>query len=128
MNDKGYVIIEIMRKCPKCGSETSQYKVGFTAAGSQRYKCRACGSKYTPQPKPKGYPAEIRQQAVCMHQGGLNYHQIGRSLGVDHASVINWVRAYAARLPPAPMPDEIETIEMDELYTFIGDKKIDSTS
>jgi len=38
------------------------------------------------------------------------------------------VKAYAAQLPPAPLPDEVETIEMDELHTFIEDKKTKPTS
>ncbi len=46
-----------------------------------------------------------------------------RHLQVDHVSVMNWVKAYASQLPEAPVPDESYTVEMDELYTFIGKKK-----
>ncbi|MBT7073656.1 MAG: IS1 family transposase, partial [Anaerolineae bacterium] len=42
-------------------------------------------------------------------------------------SVINWVNAYASGLPEAPTPEEVDTVEMDELYTFIGEKKTGST-
>jgi len=31
-------------------------------------------------------------------------------------------------LPEAPVPEEAYTVEMDELYTFIGTKKTGSTS
>ena len=75
-----------------------------------------------------GYDDEVRLQAVKLYVDGLNLRRIARHLGVSHQSIANWVKAHAARLPPPPMPDEIETIEMDELYTFIGDKKIGSTS
>jgi transposase-like protein len=75
-----------------------------------------------------GYGDEVRLQAVRLYVDGLNLRRIARHLGVSPQSVANWVKAHAARLPPPPMPDEVETIEMDELYTFIGDKKIGSTS
>ena len=41
---------------------------------------------------------------------------------------MNWVKAYAAQLPDAPMPAEVDDVEMDELYTFIEHKKTESTS
>jgi transposase len=68
-------------------------------------------------------------QAVRMYVDGMNLRRIGRHLGVNHQSVANWVKAYVAQLPPAPLPDdEVETLEMDELHTFIGDKKTKPTS
>ena len=59
---------------------------------------------------------------------GLSFRQIGRQLGVSHVSVMNWVKAHADQLPETPMPENVDTVEMDELYTFIGDKKTESTS
>lgn len=117
-----------MRECSKCGSTERQHKIGLTAAGSQRYKCQPCGSKYTPPPAQRGYPEAVRQQAVRMYLDGLNFRRIGRLLGVDHVSVMNWVNAYADKVEDAPMPATAETVEMDELYTFVGSKKTDSTS
>jgi transposase-like protein len=63
-----------------------------------------------------------------MYVDGMGFRQIGRHLQVDHVSVMNWVKAYAAELPDAPVPEEADKIEMDELYTFIGEKKTGSTS
>ena len=109
--------------CPKCQEKERQVKAGRTEAGSQRYKCQHCGVRYTPEPKPQGYSAELRMRAVRMYVDGLNLRRIGRQLGVNHQSVTNWVRAYTAQLPPAPLPDKVETMEMDEMHTFIGHKK-----
>lgn len=117
-----------MRKCPKCGSEERQHKIGFTKAGSQRYKCQECSCRYTPEPKHHGYPEETRRQAVKMYLDGINFRRIGRILGVHHTSVMNWVNAYAESVDGAPVPESAETIEMDEVYTYIGSKKTDSTS
>jgi len=84
-----------MIKCPHCGSENRQRKVGRTKAGSQRYECANCERKYTPEPKAEGYSAAIRSQAVKLYTDGLEYRRIGRLLGVSPQSVINWCTAYA---------------------------------
>lgn len=117
-----------MQKCPRCDSETRQHKIGFTKAGSRRYKCQACQCRYTPEPKHHGYPEEVRQRAVQMYVDGLNFRRIGRLLGVHHTSVMNWVNAYAEEVDEAPVPEQVETVEMDEIFTFIESKKTDSTS
>ena len=117
-----------MNECHKCGSKSTQQKVGKTAAGSQRYKCTACGKKYTPSAQRAGYDESVRQQAVRMYLEGMGFRRIGRLLGVHHTSVINWVNAQAQATPDAPVPEVVETVEMDELYTFIGEKKTASTS
>jgi len=62
-----------------------------------------------------------------MYVDGINFRRIGRLLNVHHQSVINWVNAYAVNLPEAPTPEEVDAVEMDELYTFIGEKKTEST-
>lgn len=113
-----------MQACPKCTSTHYQVRDGFTSAGSQRYRCRTCGYRYTPTPKPAGYTPDVRTQALKMYVDGLNFRRIGRLLGVHHQTVINWVNATAERTPDTiPRPSEAETVELDELYTFVGQKK-----
>ena len=116
-----------MQKCPKCQQTTRQNRAGRTEAGSQRYRCMHCGSKYTPEPKKQGYPDEVRKKALEMYIDGINLRRIGRHLGLHHQTVANWAKAYAAELPETPMPEEVKDAEMDELFTFIGDKKTGST-
>jgi transposase len=115
-------------KCPRCESTTKQHKIGKTSAGSQRYRCYVCGCKYTPAKKTRGYSSEVRRKAVQLYVDGINLRRIGRQLGVSPQSVANWVKAHAENLPSAPVPDKVENAELDELYTFIGDKKTESTS
>lgn len=118
-----------MPTCPHCAATHLQTKDGVTGVGSQRFRCAACGHRYTPQPKPRGYPPDVRAQALRMYVDGLGFRRIGRLLGVNHQSVANWVTAAADRLPPAPpAPETSETVELDELYTFVGEKKTSSTS
>ena len=113
-----------MTKCPKCQADTRQVKDGHTKAGSQRYRCRACGNKYTPAPKAQGWEETVRQQAVKLYIDGMNFRRIARQLGVSPQSVINWVNAHAAQLPEvAPGPEQVTTLELDEVFTFVGRKK-----
>lgn len=87
-----------------------------------------CRYKYTPEPKLHGYGEDVRRQALQLYVDGMNLRRIGRQLGLHHRTVSLWVKASAASLPDAPVPKEVKTAEMDELFTFIGNKKTGSTS
>ena len=82
----------------------------------------------TPDPKPQGYPAKLRKQAAEMYVDGGNLRKVARHLKVHHRTVSLWVAEHAAALPDAPVPQEVKAAEMDELFTFIGNKKTGSTS
>jgi transposase-like protein len=116
-----------MIKCPHCHETTRQNKAGKTDAGSQRYRCMHCQRKYTPNPKPQGYAEHLRKRAVEMYVDGGNFRRVARHLKVHHRTVALWVADHAEALPNAPVPQEVKDAEMDELYTFIGDKKTKST-
>lgn len=118
-----------MSQCPFCHNRDHQVKAGKNESGSQRYKCNACQRRYTPQPSQQ-YSDAMRQQAVKLAADGLGLRQIGRQLGVDHVTVMHWLKAHTAQLPPAPVPDEtpLHIVEMDELFTFVGKKKTSFTS
>ena len=65
---------------------------------------------------------------------GLNLRRIARHLDVNPQTVANWVNAAAANLPAPPLPQErraeqgVETLELDELFTFVTQKKKPPTS
>ena len=119
--------------CPHCHSRHRQPKWGFTAAGSQMHRCHDCGRTYTPDPKAQGHPDALRRQAVTMSLDGVNQRRVGRLLSVNQQSVANRLKAYHEGLVvhhPAPTqpeqeperaePPEAQTVELDELYTFVG--------
>jgi len=116
-----------MKKCPYCHKTTRQNKAGRTTAGSQRYRCMHCNRKYTPEPKQQGYPESLRKRAAEMYGDGMNLRKIARQFKVHHRTVALWVVDRAEASPNAPMPLEVKEAEMDELFTFIGDKKTEST-
>ena len=116
-----------MQKCPKCFNTKRQNKAGKTEAGSQRYRCMYCGSKYTPERKHHGYDSQTRKQALRWYVDGMNLRRTARHLGVHHTTIMRWVKEYVRQLPKAPQPQKVKTAEMDELFTFIGQKKTKST-
>jgi transposase-like protein len=115
-----------MPTCPRCHETVRQNRAGATVAGSQRYECMYCGCKYTPEPKPRGYDCELRKKAIQFYVDGMNLRRIGRHLGIHHRTVSLWVKAYAREISAVPVPDEVVVAELDELFTFIGDKKTKS--
>ena len=69
----------------------------------------------------------MRAQALQLYVDGMNQRRIARTLGVNHQSVANWIKAHAQQVPPAPLPEHSEISELDELFTFVGAKKTSST-
>jgi len=114
-------------ECPRCSSRTKQYKIGFNRSGSRKYRCQACKRTYTPAPNQRGYPETLRRQAIKLYLEGNSLRSIGRILKVTHQSVSNWIATYSQQLPKSDLPDKPQVAELDELYTFIGNKKTLST-
>ena len=83
---------------------------------------------YTPEPLPQGYSSEKRMLAMRMYVEGSSQRSIGRILQVSPQTVANWITAYTSKLPPAQVPQTPRTAELDEMYTFVGEKKTKSTS
>ncbi len=120
--------------CPTCGETTKQHCAGKNATGTLRRECRHCGRTYTPTPKTHGYDLALRRQALKLYVDGLNLRRIARHLSVNPQTVANWVNAAAASLPAPPLPKDrqgeqaVETLELDELFTFVTQKKKPPTS
>ena len=110
--------------CPYCGSITSIQKAGLNGTGSQRMRCTHCQKYFTPQQKPMGYSTQLRAQAVQMHLEGLSFRAVGRALGVNFQSVINWFNQAHDALPhQVEDQSATETVEIDELFTYVGKKR-----
>lgn len=104
-------------KCPKCHTQSQQVKDGFTSASSQRFRCKLCGCRYTPQPKERGYDEEVRAQALQLHLEGVSLREIGRLLDVNHQSVANWINGFANHMPATLPPSIIDIAILDGFYT-----------
>src|SRR5258708_23035352 len=69
-----------MNQCPYCQETRQQVKAGLNDSGSQRWRCKACGRRYTPEPTPQGYSNVVCEQAMQMTVDGVNLRRIARQL------------------------------------------------
>jgi AcrR family transcriptional regulator len=76
--------------CPDCLSD--RVSKNGRQQGKQRYVCRGCGRQFVDRYVERGYPLEIRQKCLDLHQQGVSFREIERSTGVSHNTVINWVK------------------------------------
>jgi transposase-like protein len=86
-----------MSSCPHCSETVQQVKAGKNPSGSQRFLCRICGRKYTPEPFVNGYSNELKHQVVLMCLEGQSFRAIGRKLHISTQTVVNWINAYIAK-------------------------------
>jgi hypothetical protein len=87
------------------------------------YHCANCRPCFTPQPKEQGYGTAVRELSVWLYLEGMSQRAIARILGVAHQLVGNWFAATERALPERVADTEAtETIEVDELETFVGEK------
>ena len=102
--------------CPHCGNAPHQVKAGLHG-GNQRYKCTHCRRRYTPEPKPRGYPEDLRRQALTLHTEGRSVREIGLQLGINPQSIYFWLRHQAEQKPNIPQASFTETVAPADTLT-----------
>ncbi len=113
-------------RCWKCGSEAF-VKNGFMA-GAQRYKCKECGFQFTRE-TPHGKPMKDKILALILYLSGLSMNAIAKIIGVSSQSVMRWIRMFYDKfISKNDINSEIEEIEVDEMYSYINKKNIQSGS
>jgi len=107
-------------ECPRCKS-ASNVKDG-NVKGRQRYLCKQCRYRFTVEQR--GKPTSIKRLALMMYLEGLGFRSIERILKVNHVTVMNWIKAFGEQLDEYRMPERnLEIIEMDEVHTYVQQKK-----
>ncbi|WP_321428801.1 IS1 family transposase [uncultured Methanolobus sp.] len=107
--------------CPRCKSSDST-KNGIVG-GRQRYRCSGCGYNYTVEKKSTAHPESVKKQALQLYLEGLGFRSIGRFLNVSHVTVQNWIKQFGSELEELKSQKEISVVELDEMHTYIGNKK-----
>ncbi|WP_094227757.1 IS1 family transposase [Methanolobus psychrotolerans] len=107
--------------CPRCKS--SDHKKNGKVGGRQRYKCHDCGYNYTVEVKSTASSISVKRQALQLYLEGLGFRSIGRVLGVSHVSVYKWIKKFGEELEALKSENEIEIVELDEMHTYISNKK-----
>lgn len=67
---------------------------------------------------------EVKRIALEIYLEGLGYRAIGRLLKVSYVSVYNWIKEWGEQATSLNSEDDIEVVEIDELHTYIGSKKL----
>lgn len=88
-SEQNYITAKLA--CPICKETERQVKAGMQL-GVQRYLCRQCGHRYVIERRHRGYPDEIRKEAISLYQSGVRLVEIGRRLNVNPPTIINWIR------------------------------------
>lgn len=112
--------------CPKCNSFSN--KKNGIINGRQRYKCHDCGYNYTVELKSTAFPRSVKRQALQLYLEGLGFRSIGRYLGVSHVSVQKWIKKFGQELEDLKSENEIGVVDLDEMHTYINQKKITAGS
>ena len=107
--------------CPRCKSP--HHKKNGKISELQRYKCHDCGYNYSVEIKSTASPLSVKRQALQLYLEGLGFRSIGRFLGVSHVSVQNWIKKFGQELEDLKSENEIDIVELDEMHTYIGNKK-----
>lgn len=107
-------------ECPKCKS-ASNVKDGIVK-GRQRYFCKQCKYRFTVEQR--GKPIYIKKLALMMYLEGLGFRSIERILNVSNVTVMNWIKAFGEQIDDYRTPERnLEIIEMDEVHTYVQQKK-----
>lgn len=93
------------------------------ARANSRYLCRGCKRQFRENPSPRRYSADVKDLCIKMSLNGMGFRGIERVTGINHNSVIGWVRQAEAALPNEANYEIPETAQVDELQTFVGEKK-----
>ena len=112
--------------CPKC-STNEKVKAGFVKE-VQRYRCKGCHYFFTVSLKSTAYPKEVKRMALQMYLEGLGFNAIGRILHVSHVSVLKWIRRHGQQVEELRSGEKIAVVEIDEMHSYIGQKKTISGS
>jgi len=105
--------------CPKC-INIQNCKDGIVR-DRQRYQCKSCQFRYTVSQKSDVKPMQTKRLALQLYLEGLDFRAIGRLLQISYGTVYQWVKVWGEQ---TSLPTTQEPVELDELHTYIGSKKV----
>lgn len=111
-------------RCTGCGSDRRS-KAGIHK-GNQRYKCKDCGRHYSVAQYSRIYPQATRRLALEMYLEGLGFRAIGRVLKVSYVTVFGWIKELGCKAEELKSEQSVEVVELDEMHTYVGNKKVTS--
>jgi len=107
--------------CKHCGSERTR-KNGVSR-GYQRLKCNTCGRTFSGTVEK--YDEKTKRMAVWMTLNGVGVRKTALLLKTSHVNVLNWLKKAHETMTKSleksrsDYSEEVDIIELDEIYTFI---------
>jgi len=65
----------------------------------------------------------LKRFSLALYLEGLGFNSISRVLRVSHTAVQNWIRSYGEAVLAQRSNEPAAVVEMDEMHTYIGQKK-----
>jgi transposase-like protein len=109
-----------MENCPKCKSKN--FRKDGIVKSRQRYLCKSCNNRFTVEQI--GKPYHLKRDALILYLEGLGFRQIGRFLHISHVAVFNWIKSFGGKLDEFRNPSTLQEMKLDEMHTYIGQKKL----
>ena len=115
-----------MSCCKKCHGK--EFIKNGKIRGHQRYKRKNCTFNFIEgDRRSKPETAAKRALAVILYSlGKASYGFIAKLFSVTRATVLKWIRKEGALIEQPRVPSNIEEMEFDEMWHFIGSKKTKS--
>ena len=110
--------------CRYCGSE-STHKSGIIRE-KQRYKCKDCGKNFLETDgRSKQTTIAKRVLAVMLYTfSKASYNFLAKNIfHCSPTTVMNWIKKAGAEAKMPEITEDIEEIEFDEMWHFVGSKK-----
>jgi transposase-like protein len=106
-------------KCPKCGSE-EHCKDGMVKGLS----AKSVTTVITVEREYDVKPVEIRRLVFVVYSEEVDFRAIGRILKINYITVFQWVKKCGENLELPKRGEAIEVIELDEMHTYVSEKKL----
>ena len=72
---------------------------------------------------------KTKEMALAMYAEGIEARKIERLLKISHNSVLGWVRKEVqSKAIEAPAAQQLHTVEIDEMWSYVVSKNIQSGS
>ncbi len=112
--------------CPSCQASTIK-KNGHIHNGKQNYRCTTCGRQFVANPQKKSIPAHDREIIHRLLSERISLRGICRAMHVSLTWLLNFFIQVTDDTPEdlgvTPPPKGKLTLELDEMWSFVGDKK-----
>ncbi|TCC87396.1 IS1 family transposase [Pedobacter frigiditerrae] len=96
-------------------------KVGFTKAGKQRFRCKACGKTGMENYSYRAYEVTLNDHIVRLTKEGMGIRSTARYLRISTNTLLRRIISIANELS-IPQISTNKTYEVDEMRTYIKSK------